>query len=220
VALANDSIDVTPGVGASVATHTVASKEHQVTMLAGDTGHIVGTLPTYYFVTAPAPVGADKLYLDLFNATGSLKIVDIRGLWIIPKTDVVVTGALAIRIDLYRTSAVGTGGSTMAYKSATRDNAAGTIFPSDTGNAALPAQITARVNPTGGATISEWCFPTYALGEESATSQAYMTQYQNLMPVLFFGQKFVLNENQGLLVKQGSVAATGTIHILGAFTVE
>lgn len=218
--LANDSILVTPGTGATVATHLVSSKEHQVMVLAGDTGHIVGTLPTYFFITPPAAAGADKLYVDLFNATGSGVIIDVRGLWIIPKTDVTVTGAVAVRIDLYRTSAVGTGGTTMAYKSATRDNAAGTIFPSDTTNANLPAQVTARVNPTGGATISEWNFPTYALGEESATSQAYMTQYQNLMPVLFFGQKFVLNANQGLLVKQGSVASAGTIHVLGAFTVE
>lgn len=73
---------------------------------------------------------------------------------------------------------------------------------------------------TGGATISEWLFPTYSLGEETATSQAYMSQYQNLIPVLIVGQKLTLREGQGLLAKQGAVAATGSIGFLVAFTVE
>ena len=98
--------------------------------------------------------------------------------------------------------------------------AGGNICPFDTNNAALPAGITARHLPTGGATISEWFFPTYSLGEETATSLAYMSQYQNLLPVLQVGQKLTLREGQGLLVKQGAVAATGNVHLLIVFTVE
>lgn len=217
---ANDSVLVTPGSGATIATHTVNSKEHQVMMLADESGHIAGSLPTYLYTTPAAAVGADKLYFDFFNATGSGKIIDVRGIWAVPKTDVAVTGALAIRVDLYRTSAVGTGGTVASYKSATRDVGGGNICPFDTDNAALPAQITARWLPTAGATISEWILPTYSLGEESATSMAYISQYQNLLPALFFGQKFVLRENQGLLVKQGSIASVGNIGFIMCFTVE
>lgn len=217
---ANDSVTVTPGVGATIATHLVGGKEHQVVMLADDGGHVHGSLATYMWATPLAGVGADKLYADLFNATGSGKIIDVRGVWAIPKTDVAVTGALGIRLDLYRTSAVGTGGTAAAYKSATRDVAGGNICPFDTANAALPAEVTARHLPTGGATISEWFFPTYSLGEETATSQAFMSQYQNLIPVLTVGQKLTLRENQGLLVKQGAVAATGNVQLLFVFTVE
>lgn len=217
---ANDSILVTPGSGATVATHSVGAKEHQVVMQADDSGHIAGSLPTYFWATPLAAVGAEKLYLDLFNAVGSGKLIDVRGVWIIPKTDVAVTGALGIRVDLYRTSAVGTGGTAFAYKSATRDVAGGNVTPAHTDNAALPAQITGRHLPTGGATIAEWIFPTFSLGEEAATSQAYMSQYQNILPNLFWGQKWTLKEGQGLLLKQGAVAATGTLMFLITFTIE
>ena len=217
---ANDSILVTPGAGATVATHLIASKEHQAFVQVDESGHLLGSLPTYFYCTPGAAVGASKLYLDLFNATGSGKIIDVRGIWIIPKTDVAVVGALGIRIDLYRTSAVGTGGTVAAYKSATPDVAGGNINPSDTNNAALPAQITARHLPTGGATIAQWLFATFSLGEETATSQSYMSQYQNILPNLVWGQKLAIRENSGILLKQGTIAATGTIGFLIAFTVE
>ena len=217
---ANDSISVTPGAGALCATHLVNGKKYQVVMLADEGANVHGSLSTYMWATPLAVVGANKLYADLFNATGSGKVLDIRGIWAIPKTDVAVAGALGIRLDLYRTSAVGTGGTAAAYKSATPDVAGGNINPFDTDNASLPAQITARHLPTGGATIAQWLFPTYTLGEETATSQAYMSQYQNLIPVLTVGQKLTIRENQGLLVKQGAVAATGNVQLLFVFTVE
>lgn len=217
---ANDSILVTPGSGATVATELVAGKEHQVMMLADPSGHLWGSLPTYLYATPAAAVGIDKLYFDLFNAAASGKILDIRGIWAIPKTDVAVVGALGVRLDLYRTSAVGTGGTAASYKSATRDVAGGNITPMDTANAALPAGVTARWLPTGGATISEWMFPTYSLGEETATSMAFISQYQNLLPELNVGQRLTIREGQGILLKQGAVAATGSIGFLVAFTAE
>src|SRR3990167_3598161 len=217
---ANDSVLVTPGAGPTIATHLVGGKEHQVVIQADESGHVVGSLPTYYYAVPAAAVGANKLYLDLFNATGSGKIIDVRGIWIIPKSDVALVGALGIRVDLHRTSAVGTGGTAAAYKSATPDVAGGNIWPLDTNNANLPAQITARHLPTGGGTLAGGIFPPHSLGEGTATSQAYMSQYQNIMPVLAWGQKFTVRENQGILLKQGAVAATGNIHFLVAFTLE
>lgn len=218
--LANDSILVTPGSGATVATQLIGSKEHQVVIQADSSGHLLGSLPTYLYTTPAAAVGGGKLYFDLFNAAASGKIIDVRGIWIVPKTDVAVVGALGVRVDLYRTSAVGTGGTGHSYKSPTPDVAGGNISPMDTNNTDLPAQVTARWLPTGGATISEWLISTYSLGEETATSQAYMSQYQNLLPELTFGQRLALREGQGILLKQGAVAATGSIGFLVAFTVE
>ena len=220
MSLANDSVLVTPGTGATVATHLVSSKEHQVIMLADYSGHLHGTLESYLYATPTVAVGASKLYFDLFNATGSGKVIDVRGIWIIPATDVALTGALGVRYDLYRTSAVGTGGTAAPYKSATPDVAGGNINPFDTDNATLPAQITARWLPTGGATIANWLFATYAPGEETATSMAHITQYQNIIPVLNIGQKLTIRENSGILMKQGTVAATGNTKFLVAFTTE
>ncbi len=220
MAQANDSILVTPGSGATIATELIAGKEHQVIVQADASGHLVGTLPTYLYFTPAAAAGASKLYFDLFNAAGSGKVIDIRGIWAVPKTDVAVVGALGIRLDLYRTNTVGTGGTAHSYKSATPDVGGGNICPMDTNNAALPGQITARWLPAGGAAISEWLIPTYSLGEETSTSFAYLSQYQNLLPNLFWGQKFALREGQGILVKQGAVAATGSMSFLVAFTLE
>jgi hypothetical protein len=220
VTLANDSILVTPGSGATVATHTVNSKEHQVVVIADESGHMAGSLPTYGLITPPIAAGIDKLYLDLFNASGSGKVIDVRGIWLIPKLDAAVTGALAIRIDAYRTSAVGTGGTALAADSATRDVAGGSIWKFDEDNAALPAQITARNSPTGGATISRWMFPSNVAPEESNTSMGYLTQWQNLVPAFMFGQKLAFREGQGLLLKQGGVASVGSVSIFVAFTLE
>lgn len=220
MAQANDSILVTPGTGATVATHTVNAKEHQVVMIADDSGHISGSLPTYGLITPPIAVGASKLLLDIFNATGSGKVMDIRGAWLIPKLDVAVVGAVSARVDLFRTSAVGTGGTTVVADSATVDVSSGSVWKFDETNAAVPAQITARTAPTAGATISRWLFPSNVATEESPTSMGYLTQWQNLIPTFFYGQKLAIREGEGLLLKQGPVASVGSISIFIAFTLE
>jgi hypothetical protein len=216
----NDSILVTPGSGATVATHTLDSKELQVVLLAEPSGHIHGTPEAYLYNITAGAVGASKLYADLFNGSGSGKIVRVIDIRVIPKLDVAVTGALAVRIDLYRTSAVGTGGTTAAYKSATIDVAGGNICPLDTNNAALPAQITARTVPTGGATISEWIATRHVAPEESNTSMGYIGPDTNMLPTLYPEQKFTLREGQGILLKQGTVASVGSIGFLVLFTLE
>lgn len=223
--LAGDSVLVTPGTGATIATHTIASKEHQVVMVADESGHIQGSLPTYFYTSPPSVAGASKLHWDIFNATGSGKIMDVRGIWLIPKLDVTATVVVGTRIDTYRTSAVGTGGTAAAVDSATPDVAGGNFTKFDEGNTAIPAQITARVLPTGGATISRWLFPSFTTSKIEMTvtgtgSWGFLSQYQNLVPTFSFGQKIAVRENTGLLFKQGSVASLGSVSILIAFTLE
>lgn len=222
---ANDSILVTPGAGTTIATHLIGSKEHQVVLVADESGHLQGSLPTYFYTTPPSVAGASKLHWDMFNATGSGKVMDIRGIWLIPKLDVTAAIVVGTRIDLYRTSAVGTGGTAAAVDSATPDVAGGNMTKFDELNATIPAQITARVLPTGGATISRWLFPSFTTSKIEATvtgtnSWGFLSQYQNLVPVLTFGQKLVVRENTGLLFKQGTVASLGSVALLVAFTLE
>lgn len=220
MAQANDSILVTPGTGATVATHLINGKEHQVVVQADHSGHISGSLPTYGLITPPIAVGASKLLLDIFNASGSGKTMDIRGAWLIPKLDVAVTGAVSVRVDLFRTSAVGTGGTTVAADNANVDVASGTTWKFDETNAAIPAQITARVAPAAGATISRWLFPSNVATEESPTSMGFLTQWQNLVPQFFYGQKLAVAEGSGILFKQNTVASVGAVSIFVAFTLE
>jgi hypothetical protein len=220
MALADSSVAVTAGSGETIATTTVGGKKHQVVAVVDHSGHIQGSLPTYFYCSPPIAVGVSKLLCDLFNATGSGKVIDLRGIWLIPKLDAAVTGALAVRVDLYRTSAVGTGGTAASTDSATVDVGGGNFTKFDESNAAIPAQITARVAPTGGATISRWLFPNNVAPEESNTSMGYLTQWQNLIPAFLYGQKIVVRENTGILLKQGGVASVGSVSVLIAFTLE
>jgi hypothetical protein len=217
VTQANDSVLVTPGSGAPVATHDPGDgKEYQVVMVADETGHLQQTLPTYNLWIPGQAVGASKLHWDLFNATGSGKIIEIRGIWIIPKSDVAVTGALGVEMGLYRTSAVGTGGTAAGYN--TGSSMASPVFsPMDQINAALPAQITARAAPTGGATIAAPYWAQYIPVEETR-AEAYLAAFTNILPVAVMTQRLTIRENQGLLVKQGSVAGVGTLAALVHFT--
>jgi hypothetical protein len=214
--LANDSILVTPGSGATMATHTVGGKEHQVVMLADDSGHLQQTVPTYNWWVPWQAVGANKLMGDIFNASGSGKILEVRGVWGIPKNDVAVTGVLGVEIGIYRTSAIGTGGSAHTYNGGTASTSH-VITPWDSNNVAPPAQVTARAAPTGGATISALWWPQFAFTEET-NAASYISGYTNLIPVGTVNQRLTLNEGQGMLIKQGAVASVGSLGFLTLFT--
>lgn len=205
--------------GDAIAVHAVGGKLIQTVCVADDSGHIQGSLPTYFYCSPPIAVGASKLMLDLFNATGSGKVMDIRGVWVIAKTDVAVTGVVTARYDVYRTSAIGTGGTAASVDSATADPAGGNLTKFDELNAAIPAQITARVAPSAGATKSKWLFPVYTFPEETGVG-AHLLQFQNAIPMFTYGQKLVVRENSGLLIQQGSVASVGSFAFLIAFTLE
>jgi hypothetical protein len=162
---------------------------------------------TYSWWVPPATVGASKLYADLFNATGSGKVLEVRGLWAIPKTDVAVTGVVGVEVGLYRTSAVGTGGTAATYNGG-GTSAVHVITPWDTVNDALPAQVTARALPTGGATIAALYWAAYRFTEETNVASYWG---DNLVPGDSWSQRLTLREGQGLLIKQGSVAGVGSL---------
>lgn len=218
MALTNTQIVVTEGTGTNVAAHTIGTKKHQVVLWGDESGHVLQSVPTYNWWLPPVAVGASKLFGDLFNASGSGKIVEISGIWAIPKSDVAVTGVIAAEIGLYRTSSVGTGGTAHTYNGGTASSSH-VITPWDTNNAALPAQVTARSAPTGGATISALWWAQYIFTEET-NAATYISAMTNLIPAGgMIGQRLTLNEGQGLLIKQGTVASVGTLAFLIQMTV-
>ncbi len=218
MAQANDSILVTPGSGATVATHNPGdAKEYQVVMLAGDGGHIHGTKPSYMLFIPPQAAAANKIFFDLFNASGSGKIIEINGIWAVVKTDVAVTGVLGVEVQVSRTSAVGTGGTAVGYNGTSF--AASSITPKDTNNPSLPAQITARLVPTGGATIAGVWWNNYIFTEETNVS-SQVSQFFNLVPAQTTEfQSLTIREGQGLRVNQGAVASVGSLGFLVDFSV-
>jgi hypothetical protein len=215
VTQANDSILVTAGTGPSVATHAPGDgKEYQVVMLADESGHLVQTLPTYsFFIKVSAGAGA-KDHFDIFNAAGSGKILEIRGLWLMPQiSGTAVTGAISPDFDFYRTSAVGTGGTVVSYKAATFPS----ISPMDTANANLPAQLTMRAAPTGGATIAEALFTAYVTQEETQAG-AQLGQWFNTLPDTAVGQRYTAREGQGFKLRQITAGVGQNFSVFGVFT--
>jgi len=198
------------------ATSLVSAKEYPVGQLADADGHIIGSLPAYGLVIPPAAVGASKIYFDLFNAQAGT-VIRLRKLFAIVATDVAVTGAVGVRLDAMRTSAVGTGGTAATATGASKT--AATFYGFNSANPALAAGVTARVVPTAGATDAQWLFPAYVFTEETNMS-SHIPQFFNLLPELAHDQAYELGNGQGLKVVQGSVVSVGTIGFLICFTIE
>lgn len=164
----------------------------------------------------PQAVGASKIHLDLWNGTAS-NILKVRGVWVGAATDVANNAAVNIRLDHFRTSAIGTAG-TAATASPT--TAVPAFTPKDSTNAALPAGVTARAAPTGGATNAAYLMTTFH-GTEELQVHANLGQFFNALPNPERGeQELVLNPSQGYTIKQGTVASVGSLTFLVSFTIE
>jgi hypothetical protein len=215
VTQANDSILVTPGSGATVATHTANSKEHQVVMLADQFGHIAGSRPVFV-ANIPSQVfvnSANTVHWDLFNADAS---VIVRVLHYIHMPDMVTAVATGVATSwkLARTTAVGTGGSTI------------TPWPLDTDTGvqpALDADITCRSKPTGGATEDAILRNYQQHGEETNTGTIVAASLGgiDLIPAsVREAGGIVLRQNQGLRGVQITATALGNAGFVIVFAVE
>lgn len=214
--LAGDSILVTPGSGATVATHTVSAKEHEVVMVADADGHIIGTklLYVYYIASQVHVAAASTIHWDMFNADSSL-LVRVLSIRQIPNIVTAVTG-VAFSWTWQRTSAVGTGGS------------AQTAWLPDTSQTALSANITCRSKPTGGATPST-ALAGYAIhGEETNAGTMVLASlggFELVPEGLRAGPNgsrmgVLLRQDQGLSVTQTTNSAAGNTGWRIEFTVE
>lgn len=157
------------------------------------------------FVPAAA-AGANKVFLDLFNASD--KVIALLSAVPVISGAVAVTGTLAVDLFLTRTTAVGTGG-----VAAVADNTALTVTPAitrfDNAGAALASGITARSAPSGGATAGAvLSFNSYFTEETNASSYVpkdLVTQGNNNAPFV------LVNPGSGIRIVQGAVASVGNI---------
>lgn len=211
--VANDSILVTPGSGATVATHTVSSKEHQLVMTADSYGHVAGTTPAYRMYVSSSAVGAGQVHFDLFNATGSGKTMIVTSIRPVPNLDTAVTGVVSIRLYLTRTTAVGTGG-TAATAEGTSLTAT-TISQFSAADSAPPAQVTARLRPTGGATAGAVLGEVQVAPEETNGSFGYMAP---MLDMVGHPNGVTVATNTGIRVVQGSVASVGSVGFIVDFS--
>lgn len=212
---ANDSITVTPGTGAAVATHLVNSKEYQVIMVADENGQIEGSNPRYRAIFPSQAVGANKVYCDLFNATGSGKIMKVLSVFAYADNDTAVTGTLGVEIALTRTTAVGTGGTAAVNDGTTLT--APTITRLDTADAVVPTQVTARSSPTAGATAGAYIGSRWIFTEETNAASA-IAGTAGAELIRNDGSKLIVRENSGIRIVQGTVASVGNIAVEVNFT--
>lgn len=210
--LANDSILVTPGSGATVATHTVSAKEHQVVMVADDLGYILGSRDVYFFAI-PEQIhvaAAETVHWDMWNGDAA-KLVRVVSILQIPSITTAVTGAVSAW-RLTRTTAIGTGGS------------AQTAWLPDLSQTAMDADVTCRSKPTGGATAGT-ILRYYALhGEETNAATIMVASLGGLElvpPVLAKSEHgILLRPSQGIRVSQNTSTAGGNTGWLISFTIE
>lgn len=205
---ANDSVAVTAGTGTLIATHLVNGKEYQVVMVASPDGQVQGSNPAYRLLTPSVAVGASKLYVDLFNATGSGKVIRVLSAFAYVDSDTAVTGVVGVQLSLFKTTAVGTGGTT-ATANGTVDTAS-TISSLDSTNPALPAQITARLAPTGGATSGAWIGTRWVFTEETNVGSA-LAGISGAEFIRNEEAELIVRENEGVKFVQGTVASVGNI---------
>lgn len=209
MAITNDSITITPGTGVSVATHNPGDgKEYQVIMIANSNGQLADSNPRYRFICPTSTVGANKIHCDLFNATGSGKTMKILSAFAYVDNDTAVTGTLGVEIALTRTTAVGTGG-TAAVNDGTTLTAA-TISRFDTNDSLVPAQITARAAPAGGATGGAYLGSRWLFTEETNAASA-IAGTNGAGFIRNEGAELIVRENSGIRFIQGAVASVGSI---------
>lgn len=204
----NSGILATPGVGATIAMHDIGGVLYEADVACDATGHIQGTLDTFvaWFPWTVLVAAARTTHLDLFNASGSGKVLRVRALIAKVGIAAAVTG-VGFHWELVKTSAVGTGGTAITPR------------PRDSANAALPAQITARQKPTGGATTAH-LVDGFALHSEETHAASHLLAGVNLMAPCNGGQMLVLREGEGLKVDQVTNSAAGNVGWTLVFTAE
>src|SRR6266576_3915039 len=113
MSLVNDSILVTPGSGATVATFSPGgsgSTEYQAVMLADASGHLYETKPTYVISFPKMTATANRYHWELFNGSASTMTLSIYDIRAVVHTDVAIIGTVGLRYDFFRTTAISSGG--------------------------------------------------------------------------------------------------------------
>jgi len=159
-------------------------------------------------------VGASEDFFDFFNATTATANTGARivvsSVKVMVAIDVANAAAVGANLHLHKTSAVGTAGTAATTQGTVNTAATFTTVTPDPG--ALPAGITARLKPTGGATTGAWLYQT-CVGLEELNFGALIEKWLHSPDM----EPIVLTQGQGLKVVQGTVAAAGSVGFIVEF---
>lgn len=228
MALPNDAVLVTPGSGATIATHSPGGSnttEYQVTMLANATGHIVDSMPTYGLNIPQLLLAANKYHWEFFNSPSSGKTVTCRGLWPVVELSQSNAATLIPRWELFRTTALSSGGTaSAAFESSSTVLA--NFFRLNPNDTSLSSHITAKTQLTS-ITTGTFLWPMYispaaygSIASVAAMNINQLTAGINFIPQREFGQELIVPPGQGIALRQGTVASAGSMGWLIEFTID
>lgn len=156
---------------------------------------------TYYATTPAVATAASQDALNLYNASGSGKVIKILAIRVSQDGSAAVTGLQAAFV----ASRFTTVGATCT---------AGAITPADTTNAAVPAQVTVNkqctTDPAGTLTTLGY-YSFYA--DETNPGTRVLYEFLNNG-----GQPMTLREGQGLMLKLGATAPVGVYSVTVEFS--
>jgi hypothetical protein len=153
-------------------------------------------------------VGANLVYFDLFNASGSGKTLSVSVVQPVISGAVAVTVTLGIDLFLTYTTAIGTGGTAATQRGT--DLTACTIGNVNPSLSDLDNGITARITPTGGATAGSIIAMSSVYTEETAPA-AYLGRQVDFVNIGSHPEDIIIPEGYGIRVVQGAVASAGNI---------
>src|SRR5574343_194520 len=205
----NDSITVTPGTGATIATHSPRDgKEYQVVMIADQRGELLDGQERYRLIIPSQAVGANKVYWDLWHDGASNKIIRVVSVFVHPDIDTAVTGTLGVEAILTRTTAIGTGGTAATANSTS--TTAPTFAYMDTSATTVTTYVSARSAPTGGATAGAYLGSRWVFTEETNAGSAIAGALGADL-IRNEGSNVIVRPGQGLRGIQGAVASVGSL---------
>jgi len=228
MALVNDGLRVTPGSGATVAFQSPGGSNttaYQVTIIANATGQPVETMPTYGLNIPQSPLAGEKYHWELFNHPSSGKTLTIRGLWASPELSVTNNATSPERYEVFRTTAVSSGGTASAsFESSTTQRA--NFWRLDTNDPSLSSHISAKTTLTS-ITTGSFLWPIYVSSvATSSTPQLVMNvmnqliQGVNWVPQREFGRELGISPGTGIALRQRNVVGLGSIGWLLEFTID
>jgi hypothetical protein len=196
----NDVTIITGQAGVAAGAGAISAATQRVTP-ACDATWVVSTGNTAHVAAARTTL------LDIFNASGSGVILRARAVYVIPALAAV--SGVGQTYEIIRTSAVGTGGS------------GATPVAYDSTSTALPAQVTARTKPTGGATTSATLLYVNGSSEETNPYASMASQLNHVAGSQAIGvESLVLREGQGLKIDQTTNSSVGNVNVVIVFNVS
>lgn len=201
MALPGDSILVTPGSGATVATESVSSKEYQVIMRADAYGHIIGGRDVYVTSGVAMSKSASKVYLTLFNADAA-KVIEVVYAAVMQEATAAVTG-LVRGYRLFRTTSTAPTSGTSVTPSLLRS-----------GGTALDADVTSRKDGVT-ATASGDPLGVAGVGEEETGAAGAAPHI--LFAEFMIGEPIILVQNEGVMIVQDATGGTGLLSAIMYF---